>query len=193
MKLFKSKAEKEQERRLLVKRSMKELEKRIAKLNQQEQVYINAAKIAMREGLPEQIKLAKEALKMTVSERKRTYKMLLNAQIISQMKDMSAMTSEFLKAIQIISKDIAGSANADMNKLSAELKLAMDRVGEQTETLNDMLEESQDELTGFSSSSQLASDDEIDKLIYGEGGAPSDAPIDADLAELEALKKQLDS
>ena len=193
MKLFKSKAEKEQERRLLVKRSMKELEKRIAKLNQQEQVYINAAKIAMREGLPEQIKLAKEALKMTVSERKRTYKMLLNAQIISQMKDMSAMTSEFLKAIQIISKDIAGSANADMNKLWAELKLAMDRVGEQTETLNDMLEESQDELTGFSSSSQLASDDEIDKLIYGEGGAPSDAPIDADLAELEALKKQLDS
>ncbi len=193
MKLFKSKAEKEQERKMLVKRSMKELEKRIAKLSQQEQVYINAAKVAMREGLPEQIKLAKEALRMTVSERKRTYKMLLNAQIISQMKDMSAMTSEFLKAIQVISKDIAGSASADMSKLSGELRLAMDRVGEQTEALNDMLEESQDDLSDFSTSNQLASDDEIEKLIYGEGGESADTAIDADLAELEALKKQLDS
>ena len=95
MKLFKSKAEKEQERRMLVKKSMRELEKRINKLKEQEATYVRAAQVAMREELPEQIKLAKEALKMTISERKRTYKMLLNAQIISQMKDMTAMTNEF--------------------------------------------------------------------------------------------------
>ena len=188
MKLFKSKAEKEQERRLLVKRSMKELEKRIAKLTQQEEVYIDAAKVAMREDLPEQVKLAKEALKMTISERKRTYKMLLNAQIISQMKDMSAMTGEFLNAIHVISKDFAGATTTDMTKLSNELKVAMARVGEQTEALNDMLEDAQDEITDFSVENKLVSDEEIDKLIYGNGAADSSS-IDADL---EALKKQLE-
>ena len=87
MGLFKSKAEKEQERKMLVKKSMRELEKRIVKLKEQEGKYIQAAQLAIREQLPDQEKLAKEALKMTISERKRTYKMLLNAQIISQMKE----------------------------------------------------------------------------------------------------------
>lgn len=191
MKLFKSKAEKEQERKMLVKSSMKELEKRIRKLQEQEQVYIDMARIAQREELPEQIKLAKEALKMTISERKRTYKMLLNAKIISQMKDMSAMTTEFLNAIHVISKDIAGTTNADMSKLSGELKQAMGKVAEQTENLSDMLEDSQDDVTDFSTSNSLVSDDEIDRLIYGTGNAAAEsAALDADL---EALKQQLNS
>ena len=192
MKLFKSKAEKEQERRMLVKKSMRELEKRINKLKEQEATYVRAAQVAMREELPEQIKLAKEALKMTISERKRTYKMLLNAQIISQMKDMTAMTNEFLQAIHVISKDIAGSTTADMNKLTGELKIAMEKVSEQTENLGEMLEESQDTVGDFSAGSSLVSDDEIDKLVYGNSQGATSSTSDID-AELEMLKKQLDN
>lgn len=189
MGLIKSKAQKEQERRMQVKRSMRELEKRINKLKEQEGVYIKAAQVAMREELPDQIKLAKEALKMTISERKRTYKMLLNAQIISQMKDMSAMTNEFLQAVHVISKDIAGTTNADITKLSSELKHAMAKVSEQTENLGEMLEEAQDDVGDFSTENALVSDDEIDKLIYGGAAAPSgDSAIDS---ELEQLKRQL--
>lgn len=192
MKLFKSKAEKEQERRMLVKKSMRELEKRINKLKEQEATYIKAAQVAMREELPEQIKLAKEALKMTISERKRTYKMLLNAQIISQMKDMTAMTNEFLQAIHVISKDIAGSTTADMNKLTGELKMAMEKVSEQTENLGEMLEESQDTVGDFSAGNSLVSDDEIDKLVYGNSQGATSSASDID-AELEMLKRQLDN
>ena len=192
MKLFKSKAEKEQERRMLVKKSMRELEKRINKLKEQEATYVRAAQVAMREELPEQIKLAKEALKMTISERKRTYKMLLNAQIISQMKDMTAMTNEFLQAIHVISKDIAGSTTADMNKLTGELKVAMEKVSEQTENLGEMLEESQDTVGDFSAGNALVGDDEIDKLVYGNSQGATSSTSDID-AELEMLKKQLDN
>ena len=71
--------------------------------------------------------LAKNALKMTVTERKRTYRMLLQARIISQMKDMNAMTNEFLKAVQVISKDIAASAGLDIAKITGDLKFAMDK------------------------------------------------------------------
>lgn len=190
-KFFKSKAEKEQERKMLVKRSMKELEKRIAKLKEQEQVYINAARVAIREELPDQIKLATEALKMTRSEEKRTYKMLLNAQIISQMKDMTAMTNEFLGAIQVISKDIANTTTADMSKLTSELRMAMDKVSEQTENLGEMLEESQDSVGDFTATSNIVSDDEINALIYGQQtpGAQQTTGNQID-DELAALKSQ---
>lgn len=191
MGLFKSKEQKAQERKLLVKKSMRELEKRIVKLREQETFYINAAKEAVREQLPDQIKLAEEALKMTISERKRTYKMYLNAKIISQMKDMSAMTNEFLGAIQVISKDIARGTTADMSKLTTDLQLAMDKVSEQTENLSEMLESSQESVVDFSSGNSLVSDDEINQMIYGNGqaGATSSA-TDID-AEIEEMKKRL--
>ena len=192
MGLFKSKAQKEQERKMLVKQSMKELEKRITKLKAQESKYIEMAKIAQREELPDQIKLAEEALRMTISERKRTYKMLLNSQIISQMKDMTSMTNEFLKAIQVISKDIAHGTTADMSKISGELRLAMDRVSDQTEQLSDMLEDSQDSVSDFSTDNSLVGDDEIKSLIYGNGSSAGAAAASSDSSlddELEALKK----
>ena len=196
MGLFKSKAQKEQERKMLVKQSMKELEKRITKLKAQEGKYIEMAKIAQREELPDQIKLAEEALRMTISERKRTYKMLLNSQIISQMKDMTSMTNEFLGAIQVISKDIAHGTTADMSKISGELRLAMDRVSEQTEQLSDMLEDSQDSVSDFSTDNSLVGDDEIKSLIYGNGSSSASTSATSSGSgnsalddELEALKK----
>lgn len=191
MGLIKSKAEKEQERKMQVRRSMKELEKRIAKLREQETIYIKTAQEAMREDLPEQVKLAKEALKMTISERKRTYQMLLNARIMAQMKDMSAMTNEFLQAMHVISRDIARTTTADMSKISTELKLAMQKVSAQTENFTEMMADAQDDMVDISADSSMVSDDEIDKLIYGnaEAGETSDESIDS---ELEKLRKQLD-
>ena len=190
MKLFKSKAEKEQERKMLVRQSMRELEKRIQKLEAQQKNYIADARKAREEGLPDMELLAKNALKMTVTERKRTYRMLLQARIISQMKDMNAMTNEFLKAVQVISKDIAASAGLDIAKITGDLKFAMDKVTMQTENLNDMLENSQDEVGEFSEDNSVISDEEIDKMIYGaQDGAGDKFAYDDELAQ---LPKQLD-
>ena len=190
MKLFKSKAEKEQERKMLVRQSMRELEKRIQKLEAQQKNYIADARKAREEGLPDMELLAKNALKMTVTERKRTYRMLLQARIISQMKDMNAMTNEFLKAVQVISKDIAASAGLDIAKITGDLKFAMDKVTMQTENPNDMLENSQDEVGEFSEDNSVISDEEIDKMIYGaQDGAGDKFAYDDELAQ---LRKQLD-
>ena len=193
MGLFKTKEEKEQERRMLVKQSMKELEKRVRKLKEQEAVYVRAAQTAQQENLPKQIQLAKDALKMTISERKRTMEMLLNAQIISQMRDMSAMTGEFLKAVHNISKSIAGTASQDVNKISAELKMAMGKVENQTENLADMLENSQDDVSDYSEGMTAVSDEEVDQLIYGSSagvGAAASGGISID-QELLALQNEL--
>ena len=191
MGLFKTKQEKEQERKMLVKQSMKELEKRIRKLKEQEAVYIKAAIVAQEENLPQQIQLAKDALKMTISERKRTMQMLLNAQIISQMRDMSAMTGEFLKAVHNISKSIAGTSNQDVSKISSDLRKAMGMVEAQTENLADMLENSQDDVSDYSEGMTSISDEEVDQLIYGNGSSSSASEGISIDQELLALQNEL--
>lgn len=188
MAIFKSKAEKEQEKKMLVKRSMNELRKRISKLEGQEKVYVEQAKIAIREELPEQIKLAKQALKLTVAERKRTYQMLLNAEIISQMKDMTAMTTEFLQAVQVLSRDIAKDSGINTTKVQQELRVAMGKVAENTENLEELLVNSQDDITDFSSNTEVVTDSDIDKMIFGGDNSVSDADIDKDI---EAIRSKL--
>lgn len=188
MALFKTKKEKEFEKKQLVRKSMNELRKRIAKLQAQEKVYVEQAKIAIREELPEQIKLAKQALKMTVAERKRTYQMLLNAEIISQMKDMTEMTAEFLKAVQVLSKDIAQDTGINTAKVKEQLQIAMGKVAENTENLEDMLESSQADLTDYSATVEVVTDSDIDKMIFGNDNSVSDAQIDQ---EIEAIKNRL--
>ena len=186
MKIFKSKEEKKQEKRMLVKQSLRELEKRIAKLEQQQGVYVKAAQVAIREDLPEQVELAKKGLQMTISERKRTYKMLLNARIIEQMRDMTEMTTEFLGAVRTIAKEISGSTSSDVRKISAELKMAMGKVENQTENLQDMLEENQDSVSDFATENNQSTDEEINQLIYGSSAANvSKTDIDNELAELQ--------
>lgn len=194
MGIFKSKEEKRQQKKMLVRQSMKELEKRIAKLTSQQQVYVKAAQVAIREDLPDQLELAKKGLQMTISERKRTYKMLLNAQIIEQMRDMTEMTTEFLGAVQTIAKEISGSTTADVRKISSELKMAMGKVEDQTENLQDMLDESQETVSDFSQQNSQTTDDELNQLIYGtsapKANTESSGGVDID-NELADLQKKL--
>lgn len=187
MKLFKSKAEKEQEKKMLIKKSIKELDKRIELLDRQLVEYKKAVRVAQSEGLPEQVKLATDAIRMTIAERRRTVQMKLNTQIISQMKDMSAMTGEFLNTVKVISKSIAGNTNTDVNKISSELQMAMDQVADQTERLGDMLEDAQTSVGDFSADTNLVSDEEINRLIYGAG--EEDVVLDDELQKLKSHLK----
>ena len=191
MGLFKSKAQKEQERRVLVKQSMRELKKHIGKLEEKQAKYVQTIRWAQKENLPNQAQLAAQGLKMTVAERKRTMEMLLNAEIISQMRDTSEMTKEFLKAVHNISKSIASSTSMDVNKISAELQSAIDKVEEQTENLSDMLENAQGDVGTYAEnfSAESVSDEEINELIYGTGAGASSTPALDE--ELLALKKEL--
>ncbi len=188
MKLFKSKQEKEFEKKQQVKQALRELDKRIVTLRKKEEIYIGIAKKAIEENLPDQVELAKKALKMTISERKHTQKMLLNAQIISQMRDMGQMTNEFLNAMHIISKDIAQTTVTDMSSVTDELRMAMDKVSTQTEELTDMLEDAESDITDYTQNADVA-DAEIEKRIYGSG-SEEDAAIEAEFAELAKIAKQ---
>lgn len=188
MGLFKSKEQKAYEKKMIVKKSMREMEKRIVKLQAQESKYINAAQIAMREGLPDQVALAKTALKMSIVERKRTYKMLLNAEIIMQTKEMTSMTTEFLGAVQVLTREIVANTGVNVGKIQNELSMAMNKVSEQSEALEEMLEDSNSNIDDISRDSDIVSDEDIDKLIAG-GTLSQDTAM---AKELENIKKSLE-
>ena len=182
--IFKSKAEKAQERKMKVKQSMREMEKRIAKLEETKTVYIQAAREAAASGLQEQLDRAKNALRMTDSEIKRTKQMLLDARIISQMKDMTEMTTQFLQAVKVISEDIARGTKMDVSQVNAELQIAMDRVSDQTDQLEDMLKDSQDNAKTYSNETATISDAELDRMIFGTSELDTPA-MEEKLAELK--------
>ena len=119
--------------------------------------------------------------------------MLLNTQVISQLKDMTSMTAEFLGTVKTISKSISQGTNVDVRKIGVDLAAAMESVGVQTDALEEILEDSQSAVSdpGLAGDT-LVSDDEIEQMIYGTsataGAATSDSVLDA---ELEALKNNL--
>ena len=97
---------KEIKKKMLIKQTVNAMNKQIQKLEEQKKVYIEAGKQAKQKGLAAQYNLALSGLRMTIAQQKRVYEMKLNFEITSQMKDMSAMTAEFLKGMGSLSKDM---------------------------------------------------------------------------------------
>ena len=186
-------SKKEIKKRMLVKQTINAMNKQIQKLEEQKQVYIDAGKQAKERGLTAQYNLALSGLKMTMTQQRRVYEMKLNFEITSQMKDMTAMTGEFLKGM--------GSLSKDMMKLSKEKEFL--KVGKQfteamaaAETQSELLEEFMENTQSAFESGNIASDsvnNELDGLmaIDSVDGAASDDMAAEIERELEALKKEI--
>lgn len=191
MGLIKTKAEKEIEKRMLVKKTLNQMNKQIEKLEEQKQVYIDAAKRATREGLSAQVNLALSGLKMTMSQQKKAKEMLLNFEITSQMKDMSMMTTEFLKAMGSLSKEMVKlTDNKQFMEVQKEFEKAMDGVQMQTEQMDVFLDMNQGTFASASKDSSGVTDAEVKSMIDEELSQETigDASIDQ---EIEQIKKKL--
>ncbi len=134
MGLFKSKQQKEIEKKMLIKRTINTMNKQIEKLEQQKQVFIDAAKRAKQKDLDAQFNLALSGYKMTVQQQRRAQEMLLNFEITAQMKDVTMMTSEFLRGMSSISQEMTKLADAkEFAKIQAQFEQAMVAVETQTD------------------------------------------------------------
>lgn len=197
MGLFKSKMEKEQERKMAVKQAVRDLEKRIEKLKEAEAKYLKMAEIAINEDLPQMLENVKSNIQITRSERKRTYSMLIQTQMLAQMKEMTDSTGEFFNTVRNISKAVAGTNTADMRKITADLRKAMDNIEQTNEVLSNVIEETNDAVGDLATNTALESSDKIDDAIYSKLGiknldqnASQSANMDFD-SELSDLQKML--
>jgi hypothetical protein len=188
MGLFKSKEEKERERNMAIKKSMRELEKHILELEKGEKVFADAVRIAQEQNLPQQIEKARQGLKESITEKKRTYMMLLDAKMMVQRRDMMARQKTFLGAVKTITKSIFESMKGvNVSKIAAGFDEAIEGAMAQTEEFDEMIDQTLSS-GDFSSNSYEVSDEEIDKILYGAGASAGNATssIDDELAKLEA-------
>ena len=194
MGLFKSKQQKELEKKMLVKRTINTMNKQINKLEDQKQVFVDAARRAKEKDLQAQYNLALSGYKMTVQQQRRAQEMLLNFEITAQMKDVTMMTSEFLHGMSDISKEMTKLADAkEFAKIQAQFETAMLAVETQTDQIDNFMEMSQETFynAGKDKTGKMT-DEEFAKFIDEQASMDglSDANIDKEINE---LKKKIDA
>ena len=185
-------SKKEIKKRMLIKQTINAMNKQIAKLEEQKQVYINAAREAKERGLAAQYELALSGLKMTIAQQKRIYEMKLNFEITSQMKDMTAMTTEFLRGMSSLSKDMMRlTKEKEFRKTEQQFAEAMAAAEMQTEHLEAFMDSTQ---SAFATGTTTSTEDTalLEGLIAGTAEADTAESADGAIeAELANLKKQL--
>ena len=193
MGFFKSKQQKEIEKKMLVKRTINSMNKQINKLEDQKQVFIESAKRAKEKDLDAQFQLALSGYKMTVQQQRRAQEMLLNFEITAQMKDVTMMTSEFLRGMSEISKEMTKLADAnEFAKIQAQFEEAMVAVETQTDQMDNFMEMSQETFyNAGKDKSGKTTDAEIEKFILEQtGDGLSSESIEK---EMEEIRKKIDA
>lgn len=182
---------KEIEKKMLVKKTINSMNKQIEKLEQQKQIYINAGKEAKQKGLQSQYELALSGLKMTIQQQKKVCEMKLNFEITSQMKDMTLMTSEFLKGMGSLSKDMMKlTKEKDFLKVEKQFNEAMENVETQASMIDAFMEDSN---STFASQNTMGDSENMELEALMENNAAdeeSDSIVDID-KELEELKRKM--
>lgn len=184
-------SKKEIEKKMLIKKTINSMNKQIEKLEAQKQVYINAGKEAKQRGLQSQYELALSGLKMTIMQQKKVCEMKLNFEITSQMKDMTLMTSEFLKGMGTLSKDMMKlTKEKEFLKVEKQFHEAVTNVEEQS-TRMELFMESTNETFAEQSNNSIGDVSELEALMENEASdEETDVISDID-RELEELKKKM--
>ena len=191
MGIFKSKATKTLEQKMIIKRTINSMNKQIADLEVAKKSYIDKAKVAKQNGLESQYNLALSGYKMTIAQQKRAQEMLLNFELTSQMKDMSAMPGEFLKSLGILSKEMVKlTKDKEFLKVQQEFQKAMEGVERRTEQMDVFMEMSEDGFKNSTTSEDTISDEDFAKIIEEESiqddmKKSTETEIDEELKKLQ--------
>ncbi len=193
MGLFKSKSEKEIEKKMLIRRTINSMNKQIAQLEEQKKVFVEKAAAAKKNGLNAQYELALTGYKMTLLQQRRAQEMLLNFEITSQMKDMTMMTREFLGGMSVLSKEMAKLADdKEFIEVQKQFEEAMGKAERQAEQMDLFMEMSSDTFQTAAGNAGAVDDSQLREMIEREAGkdAFSDDAIEQELTQ---LRKKLDS
>ena len=197
MALFKSKQQKEFDKKMQIKKARNDMVKQINNLEKMKADYKDKAVQAKQLGSESQLKLALSGYKMAAMQQKRIQEMLLNFDLTSQMKDMSQTTADFLNSMSLFSRDIAKiTNNSDFLKVQQEFEYAMTSVEESSERLDDMLDTSSQTFDSFSTKSAGETSKELMGIIDSEAAnkeTTMDADLDRELARIESSIMKADN
>jgi hypothetical protein len=142
--MFKSKKQKEFEKRIAQKRLLKELSNQIKKLDMQKNAFIRDGQEAYSKGMKQQFNVAAAGLRISLNQKKRVETMLMNLKITSQLKDISKVTVDFLKQMKSVSKDLIKITDLkSFDKISNDFEFALRRFSNQTENMENFIDSSE--------------------------------------------------
>ena len=174
MGLFKTKQEREFEKRVAIRKTLQAMDKQIAQLSDAEKRFIELAKRAKLEGIEDQYRLALSGLRSTMAQKKRVQSMKLNFEIMTQTRDMLSLTSDFLAGMGSLSKDMAKLCDEkQFAAVSRDFQRAMAATQQQEDRIGDFLDNSRDQFETLSRNGapdQTASDPELDAIIAADLG-----------------------
>ncbi len=190
MGMFKSKAEKELDRKMKIKKTISGMNKFVSQIEAKKSKLIEQASLAKLKGIDSQYNLAVQGLKIALAQQKRVETMLLNFEITSQLKDISAMTQGFFESMSIFSKELSTDTKGkDLYKVQQQFERAMLKSSMQTEKLETFLDSTESLFENLSVDSNSVTDSEIEKLIETQASNMTD---DLDV-QIEEKLKSLDS
>lgn len=193
MGLFKSKDERRIERNIQIQKTLGVFAGQIKKLKVQENAYVAAGREAVRVNAPQQLELAKKALKATIAQRRRLDQQLLTLKIAVQMKEQAETHAEFAKALRSVSKTIGDMFGAaDMVKTQKDFEMAMAKAQSMEQRIDLFLSSASGSMLGEPiSEGEIVTDGEIDQLIQGEA-AQAERAADTEIDRgLKAIQDEL--
>ncbi len=192
MGIFKSKADKEFEKKRLIKKTVYDMNKQISALEDQKKIFVQKAVEAKKHGLEAQYNLAICGYRLTLTQQKRAQEMLLNFEITSQMKDMTMMTKQFLGGMSVLSKEMSKLADEkEFVQVQKQFEEAMGKAERQAEQMDIFMESSQDSFS--SAAGKGIEESEIKDMIEQQAGMSDEFSDEAIDREIEELKKKIES
>jgi len=191
MKLFKSQAEKDMERRMQVKKGRRTVERHIRTQEKQVQRYWELAKQAYRLGNADILKKLVSLISKTRPSIDEWKKRLLYFDMIEAMRDQALAGAEFAKAFQSMSETILDNADpAMLNNIQMELEKSMMVAEELEDRLEDFQSSMDDMLADVGPEQDKAELTEIMRMIQSEAEQEPEATADPEIA---ALEKQIEA
>ena len=189
MKLFKSKQEREMERRMQVRQGRRKIERHIKTQKKQVQHYWELAKRAYTLGNKDMLSKLVSLISKTKADIKRWEERLLYFDMIEAMRDQALAGAEFAKAFQAMSETILESADpAMLNNIQIDLERSMMVADELEDRLEDF-QSAMDDMLEASSSEDKAELAEILRIIQSEAEKEPQEEMDP---EIQALEKQIE-
>jgi hypothetical protein len=191
MGLFKTKAEKEFETKQIIRKQIREFDRRVAKLEEQIGKHVESARTAIKENLPEQVNLAKVALSRTIQERKMTIRMKIFFEVMTQIKDMAEANKTFVKSIKTLSEQMEVANTIEVQKIFDKFDVEVEKANMMAEEIQDQLNVQESKYKKEEISEIKVTDSEIDTLIYGNKTLQASTssvtdPLEKKLEELKA-------
>lgn len=195
MALFKSSEERRIERDIKIRQGIRRIEKSIREQGKFQDEFIKNAQHAKKIGDNSQYAFIRSSLKKTATIRKMLERQLLSVKNALLIKRQAEASADFAKSMGMMAGEIGRLfGETDLVKTQADWEKAMVQSQSMEERMNmflDSVEDIANQDVELSSSGELVSDDEIDRLIEAEAEAEHQQELDklAGLrAELDALK-----